>query len=302
MCSKSGKFTENVTIDNYVAVVTGANIGIGFEVAKELNLRKAKVYMVCRSAKNAESAKTQLVNLGCESSRLQFIQCDFTSFESVKNAANEILRLENHIDILVNNAAVLMTKFEMTGDGFEKTWQTNYLGPFLFTELLLPAIKKSENGGRIVNVSSDIHERVKKLDYEKINYENHFGDWNSYGESKVAIILYSRHLTRRLEQSNSSVTVNSLHPGVVNTDLLRNTVFAKPVVISISRFFANIFLKTPLDGAQTVLYVALSTKIERVSGKYFVDCKLANESELAKNDQASEQLYNYSIEKVSKFL
>ncbi|CAI5454053.1 unnamed protein product [Caenorhabditis angaria] len=301
MCSK-GKFTENVIIENYVAVVTGANIGIGFEVAKEFNLRKAKVYMICRSEKNADAAIVQLENLGCDSSRLHFIQCDFTSFKSVKNAANELLGLENHIDILVNNAAVLMPKFELTEDGFEKTWQTNYLGPFLFTEILLPAINKSENGGRIVNVSSIAHDRVDILDFDQINNENQFGEWKTYGESKVANILHARQLTRRLHESKSSVTINSLHPGIVNTDLLRNTVFAKPGVIAISRFLANIFLKSPLDGAQTVLYLALSEKVEGVSGKYFIDCKLAKESKLALNDQISEDLYNYSMEKVSKFL
>ncbi|CAI5448609.1 unnamed protein product [Caenorhabditis angaria] len=299
---KGEQFTEKICLENYVAVVTGANIGIGFEVVKELNLRKAKVYMLCRNEKNALDAIKLLANLGCDSSRLFFIKCDFQSFESVKNAANEILRLETRIDILVNNAAVLMTKFELTNDGFEKTWQTNHLGPFLLTEILLPAIKKSENGGRIVNVSALIHEKVEKLDFDKINDENHFGDWKSYGESKFANILHARQLTRRLKESNSSVTINSLHPGIVNTDLLRNTFWAKPVIISIARFLANIFLKTPLDGAQTILYVALSKNIEGVSGKYFVDCKLANESEFAKNDQASEELYNYSIDKISKFL
>ncbi|CAI5450348.1 unnamed protein product [Caenorhabditis angaria] len=299
---KGGQFTERVSAKNLIAVVTGANCGIGFETVKELNLRKAKVYMLCRSEKNALAAKIQLAKRGCDSSRLNFIQCDFTSLDSVRNAARELLRVETHIDILVNNAAVLMTKFEVTEDGFEKTWQTNHLGPFLLTELLLPALKKSENGGRIVNVSALIHKKVKKLDYEKINEKKHFGDWKCYGESKVANILHARQLTRRLHKSGSPVTINSLHPGIVNTDLLRNTIFAKPVIISIARFLANIFLKTPLDGAQTVLHVALSKKLEGVSGKYFVDCKLAAESEFASNDQASEDLYNYSIEKVSKFL
>ncbi|CAI5453293.1 unnamed protein product [Caenorhabditis angaria] len=299
---KGGQFSENVSAKNLVAVVTGANVGIGFEVAKELNLRKAKVYMLCRSEKNAQSAIIQLAKNGCDSSNLHFIQCDFTSFASVKKAAEQLLQLENHIDVLINNAGVLMTNYELSEDGFEKTWQTNHLGPFLLTELLLPVIQKSANGGRIVNVSARLHRTISSLDYERIDERNHFNKWILYRESKMANILHTRQLSHRLHSTGSSVVANSVHPGVVNSDFMRNTWWAAPGLIIITRCLANFFLKSSRDGAQTVLYVALSKEVEGISGKYFADCELAKESEFASNDQASEELYNYSIQKVSKFL
>uniref|UniRef100_A0A8R1IPF2 Uncharacterized protein n=1 Tax=Caenorhabditis japonica TaxID=281687 RepID=A0A8R1IPF2_CAEJA len=134
---KGGQFTERVSAKGLVAVVTGANCGIGFETVRELNLRKADVYMLCRSSERANDAKRQLVRMGCDATRLHFIECDLTDFESVRRAAKELLESTNTIDILINNAGIMFqNNHVLTKDGHEKTWQSNHLGPFLLTELL----------------------------------------------------------------------------------------------------------------------------------------------------------------------
>ncbi|CAB3397757.1 unnamed protein product [Caenorhabditis bovis] len=294
---KGAQFTEKASAKNLVIVVTGANCGIGFETVRELNLRKGKVYMLCRNEDRANEARRNLVKLGCHSFRLHIIECDLCNFESIRNAAKELLEAEDHIDILINNAGIMFqNKFETTIDGHEKTWQSNHLGHFLLTELLLPAIKKS-NSGRIVNVSSLLHTHSKRIDLSKVDDKKYFGSMSSYCQSKLANVMHARALTHRLRKEGThNVTVNSLHPGGVNTPLMRSSFFYLPVIKQITAPFRWFVLKTPRDGAQTSLYCALSKKVEGVSGKYFKECKLAAESPLATDDQACEDLYNYSLE------
>ncbi|CAI5450354.1 unnamed protein product [Caenorhabditis angaria] len=297
---KGGQFTERVSAKNLIAVVTGANCGIGFETVKELNLRKAKVYMLCRTEERAFEARVELSKKGCDSSRLIFIQCDLDNFESVRKAAEQLLSLEKHIDILVNNAGIMyQSKYGSTVDGHERTWQSNYLGPFLLTELLLPVLKKSENGGRIVNVSSMLHRQSAKINLATVDEKKSYGMMKAYNQSKLANVMHARQLTKILRKEGThNVLVNSLHPGAVNTPLIRSTFLYLKGIKELTAPFRWFFLKTSRDGAQTSLYVSLSKKVDGISGKYFADCKLATESELALDDQACEDLYNYSLEQV----
>ncbi|KAF1750961.1 hypothetical protein GCK72_017512 [Caenorhabditis remanei] len=294
---KGGQFTERISAKNMVAVVTGANCGIGFETVRELNLRKADVYMLCRNEEKANEAKRKLVRMGCDATRLHFIECDLTDFESVRRAARELLDSVGTIDILINNAGIMFqNKHELTKDGHEKTWQSNHLGPFLLTELLLPAIKKSTYA-RIVNVSSLMHTRSGKINIATVDDKKSFGMMKSYSQSKLANVMHARALTKELRKDGAEhVTANSVHPGGVDTELTRNTILVLPVIKQLSAPFRWFFLKTSRDGAQTSLYVALSKKLGGISGKYFADCKLAKENPLALDDQACQDLYNYSLE------
>ncbi|CAP25289.1 Protein CBR-DHS-22 [Caenorhabditis briggsae] len=294
---KGGQFTERVSAKGLVAVVTGANCGIGYETVRELNLKKADIYMLCRSEEKANDAKRALVRQGCDATRLHFIECDLTDFESVRRAAKETLKLTDTIDILVNNAGIMFqSKHELTKDGHEKTWQSNYLGPFLLTELLLPAVKKSQYA-RIVNVSSLMHMRSGKINIATVDDKKSFGMMKSYSQSKLANVMHARALTKELRKDGAEhVTANSVHPGGVDTELTRTTILAWPVIKQISAPFRWFFLKTSRDGAQTSLYVALGKKLGGISGKYFADCKLTKENPLALDDQACQDLYNYSLE------
>lgn len=294
---KGAQFNEHVSAKGLVAVVTGANSGIGFETVRGLNLAKAKVYMLCRSEERGAEAKIRLAQMGCDATRLINVRCDLADFSSIRDCAKQILKEEDKIDILVNNAGIMFyPKFEKTVDGHEVTWQTNHLGHFLLTHLLLPALEKAPKA-RIIIVSSSLHQKSKSLDLATIDDKKKFGIFDPYNRSKLANVMHARGLTRHLHRLGiHHVFVNSLHPGTVNSNLPRSTLLFKTPIRQLSAPFRWLFLKTDRDGAQTSLYLALSKKVDGVSGKYFKECKLATESPLALNDQACDDLYNYSME------
>ncbi|VDM59210.1 unnamed protein product [Angiostrongylus costaricensis] len=286
---KGAQFTEHVSAKGLVAVVTGANSGIGLETVRGLNLAKAKV---CRFS---FIYAFKFLQMGCDSTRLIDLKCNLADFTSIRECAKELL--EEKIDILINNAGVMMyPRYEKTVDGHELTWQTNHLGHFLLTHLLLPALEKAPKS-RIIIVSSKWQRMAKALDLQTIDDKAKFGLFQPYVCSKLANVMHARELSKRLhKQGIHHVSVNSLHPGAVNTNLIRSTLVAKTPIRQLSAPFRWLFMKTDRDGAQTSLYLALSKKIDGVSGKYFEDCKLSTENELALNDQACQDLYNYSLE------
>uniref|UniRef100_A0A0K0DCX3 Retinol dehydrogenase 14 n=1 Tax=Angiostrongylus cantonensis TaxID=6313 RepID=A0A0K0DCX3_ANGCA len=261
---KGAQFTEHVSAKGLVAVV----------------------YMLCRNKERAVDAKIRLAQMGCDSTRLIDLKCDLADFSR-----------EEKIDVLINNAGVMMyPRYEKTVDGHELTWQTNHLGHFLLTHLLLPALEKAPKS-RIIIVSSKWQRMAKALDLQTIDDKAKFGLFQPYIRSKLANVMHARELSKRLhKQGIHHVSVNSLHPGAVNTNLIRSTLLAKTPIRQLSAPFRWLFMKTDRDGAQTSLYLALSKKIDGVSGKYFEDCKLSTENELALNDQACQDLYNYSLE------
>ncbi|GMS87023.1 hypothetical protein PENTCL1PPCAC_9198, partial [Pristionchus entomophagus] len=216
---KGSNFTEIVSAIGKVAVVTGGNTGIGLETVKELNLRGAKVYLLCRSQERANAAKTQLVEAGCDASRLIYLNCDLGSMDNIRKCAANMPKLEPSIDILVNNAGVWLSDYQKTSDGHEMTWGTNHLGPFLLTELLLPLLEKAPEG-RIINVSSLAHAYSPALDLSTIDEcLKDFNASTAYSKSKLASVMHARELTRRFRaRGNTTVTVNALHPGKIVMD------------------------------------------------------------------------------------
>nr|CDJ80946.1 Short-chain dehydrogenase reductase SDR domain containing protein [Haemonchus contortus] len=294
---KGAQFNERVSAKGLVAVVTGANSGIGLETVRGLNLAKAKVYMLCRNEERGAEAKIKLAQMGCDATRLINIRCDLADFSSIRECADEILKDEDKIDILICNAGVMFyPRYEKTVDGHEMTWQSNHLGHFLLTHLLLPAMEKAPKA-RIIIVSSNLHRKSKSLDLATIDDKKKFGLFDPYNRSKLANVMHARGLSRRLHRLGiHNVTVNSLHPGAVNSNLARSTPLLETPLRQITAPLRWFFLKTDRDGAQTSLYLALSKKVDGISGKYFADCKLANENPLALNDQACDDLYNYSME------
>ncbi|GMR40888.1 hypothetical protein PMAYCL1PPCAC_11083 [Pristionchus mayeri] len=295
---KGGQFTEKISAEGKVAVVTGVNTGIGLETVRELNKRGAKVYMLCRSEQRAAAAKEQLVQSGCDASRLIYVNLDLGSKENIRKCAERMNQLEPHIDILINNAGLLTSKYEKTKDGHEMTWGTNYLGPFLLTELLLPLVEKAPEG-RIVNVSSLGHYDVPlPMDLSTIDDQEKYNDINSmstYCKSKLANVMHARELTHRLRaKGNTTVTINSLHPGVIATEIFRDQGIGASIMLATVAFF----LKSWKDGAQTSLYCALSSDLKGVSGHYYSDCARMLESRLALDDLACKQLYDYSLKAV----
>ncbi|GMS89887.1 hypothetical protein PENTCL1PPCAC_12062, partial [Pristionchus entomophagus] len=292
----SGKFSEQVSLAGKVAAVTGANSGIGLESAKELNLRGAKVFMLCRSEQRANDARKKLIEAGCEGSHLLFSECDLSKFASVRACAERMKEAESHLDILINNAGIMFyPQFELTEDGHEMTWQSNHLGPFLLTELLLPLLKKAKDG-RIICVSSALHRKVSDpLDLSKVEDKSEYGRMAPYLRSKLANVMYARDLARRLQEEGAThVTANSLHPGVVATDLHNHL----PINNSVMMFFSRLIMKSEKEGAQTSLYLAMSSEVKGVSGGFFDDCARVKEHRAARDDEACKKLYEYSKEAV----
>uniref|UniRef100_F1L5C4 Retinol dehydrogenase 13 n=1 Tax=Ascaris suum TaxID=6253 RepID=F1L5C4_ASCSU len=293
---KGAQFKEHVSAKNMVAVVTGCDCGIGKQIVRELCLRGAKVYMMCRNEGRALNAQLELVKLGCSPDRLIVKLMDLTKFSTIRAAAKEITAEEKQIDILVNNAAVMMyPKFKLTDDGHELVWQTNYLGHFLLTELLKPLLVAAASA-RIVNVSALAHYYADPIDLENIDRRYGWDSRQSYSKSKLAMVMHSYELTKRLRAEEAShVTINCCHPGLCYTRLVRYTPLARKPLNFLLAPFAWFILKTPKDGAQTPLYLALSKHVAGVSGQYFSECSQKKALELEDWEEKCKQLYEYSL-------
>lgn len=196
------------------------------------------------------------------------------------------LKEESKLDILINNAGLAGPDRILTVDGNETTLQVNHLSHFLLTNLLLEILKKS-SPSRIINVSSLGH-KWGKINREDLQLEHNFGGQKAYVQSKLANVLFTRELARRLE--NTGVVANSLHPGAVKTDIFRTLTFFKRIILY---FFYCIF-KNAKSGAQTTLAIALDPDFEQITGKYFADCKVKKESKLAQDDDTADWLWRTS--------
>ena len=213
-----GVCRSKARLDGKTVIITGANTGIGLETAVDLAKRNAaRVILACRSVERGEKAAVE-VRKRSSNDNVVFRQLDLASLESVRKFAGKILEEEPQIDILINNAGVVFPQRKLTKDGFEMHFGVNHLGHFLLTNLLLDRIKEAPSA-RIVNVSSSAH-RQGNMDFDNLNSEKSYVSWVAYGTSKLANILFTRSLAKRLEGTN--VTANSLHPGVIKTELARH--------------------------------------------------------------------------------
>ena len=294
---------ENLEKDlsNKTYIVTGTTSGIGLELVTQLARQSATV--ICAS-RNLEKLKitTQKISKQTSNSNIFYMHLDLTSLESVRNFVKNYFDKFSNLDGLVNNAAVMFPSEERTIDGNELQFSTNFLGHFLLTELLLPLLKKSQ-ASRIIHTSSVMHEKghidLKDLNFEKRKYNR----FEAYYQSKLAQILYSRHQAKLLK--DTEVTVVSIHPGWVQTPLIKHTL---PV------FFQNVLLYPFLKmsgmvntwlGAQTTLFCLLDESIKNNSGKFYSQTGIYKDKESRKggwpmkcpnnevyNDSLCEDLYN----------
>uniref|UniRef100_A0A8C2YPD8 Retinol dehydrogenase 14 n=1 Tax=Chinchilla lanigera TaxID=34839 RepID=A0A8C2YPD8_CHILA len=273
-------------------LITGANSGLGRATAAELLRLGARVIMGCRDRARAEEAAGQLRReLGGpeEEDALVVKELDLASLRSVRAFCRELLQEEPRLDVLINNAGVFQCPYMKTEDGFEMQFGVNHLGHFLLTNLLLGLLKSSAPS-RIVVVSSKLY-KYGDINFEDLNSEASYNKSFCYSRSKLANILFTRELARRLEGTN--VTVNVLHPGIVRTNLGRHIhipLLAKPLFNLVSWAF----FKTPLEGAQTSIYLASSPEVEGVSGKYFGDCKEEELLPKAMDESVARKLWDIS--------
>lgn len=272
-----------------VALVTGATQGIGRVTARELARAGATVVLVARDAARGAQVvseiKTQTGNQD-----VSLLVGDLSSMADVRRIAAEFLGKHDRLHILVNNAGAMFSRREVTADGFERTFGLNHLSYFLLTNLLLDTLKKSAPA-RIVNVSSDAHKGAR-IDFDDLNAEKSFGSWKSYGQSKLANILFTYELARRLK--GTGVTANCLHPGVVATGFGRNNGGLAGLFFRLGA----VLLKTPEQGARTTLHLATSPAVEGITGKYWKDAREARSTRESYDEGVARRLWDLSAQLV----
>lgn len=296
----SGWCKSNRKLHGITVIVTGCNTGIGKETAKDLYTRGARVIMACRDTTKAEIAKKEIekeIENKKENGELIIEELDLCSFKSVNEFARILLSREDNINILINNAGVMMCPEGKTENGFETHIGSNHFGHALLTLLLLPKIIRSAPS-RIVFVSSYLHARFD-LDLEDINFDKtRYNPFKAYCRSKAANVLFAKGLALKLKQYNiEDVTTYSLHPGVIRTDISRH--FDKTVWYGASWAFNNImglFLKSPRCGAQTTIYCAVDEGCAEESGLYYSDCAVKLPSKQCQSEEISAKLFNLTLD------
>ncbi|MBF0350589.1 MAG: SDR family oxidoreductase [SAR324 cluster bacterium] len=268
-----------------ICIVTGASSGIGQITALELAKLGAHLVMVCRNPEKGEQARLEIIRQS-RNKDVELMLADLSSQRSIREMVESFKQKHSQLHLLVNNAGLIMTERQLTEDGLEMTFATNHMGYFLLTTLLLDLLKQSAPA-RIVNVSSEAHHRGN-MDFDNLQGEKYYNYFEAYGRSKLANILFTHELSKRLQ--GTEVTVNCLHPGVIRTGFGLNTSGLFKWLVKL----AGPFLITPEKGAETSIYLASSPEVDGVSGKYFKRKKVATPRRLSQNDNVSKLLWDVS--------
>jgi len=273
------------TMQGKVVLVTGATNGIGRVAARELARRGATTWVVARDRKRGEETLEEIRRVTA-SQRLGLLVADLSSQQEVRRLAGEVKAGNDRLHVLINNAGAIFAERQVSPDGLELTFALNHLGYFLLTRLLLPLLEAGAPS-RIVNVSSAAHQGAT-MDFDDLLGEQGYSSWKAYGQSKLANILFTKELARRLE--GKRVTANALHPGVVATGFGRNNGGLWGGLFKV----AAPLLSTPDKGAKTSVYLASSPEVEGVSGKYFAASREKTPSPAARDDAAARRLWELS--------
>jgi len=283
-----------VDLKGKVALVTGANTGIGYITCREIAKMGAHVFMACRSKERAEEAIQKLkAEIPGANLNVEFIPLDLNSLASVQQCAEEFKQKKLPLHILVNNAGVMaLPNLEHTVDGIEKQFGINHVGHFQLTQLLLPVIKSSastEFPARIVNLSSMAHTRGT-INWDDLFFKNGgYSAFGAYSQSKLANVLFTVELQRRLDEEKANVTTYAVHPGWVQTELTRNMSYS-----GLIDTVANVVAKTPEDGALTSIKVATDPLVvgKEFAGKYWADCAIKEPAKQATSIDDAKKLWN----------
>ncbi len=275
-------------------LVTGANQGIGKETALGLAKLGATVVITARDRAKGEAALDDIKQRG-GSDRVDLMLVDLASFDSIRQLAEEFQVRHPRLHVLVNNAGAYNTTRTLTRDGFETTFGVNHLGYFLLTRLLLDAITSSAPA-RIVSVSSGAHTGAR-MNFDDLQGERSYRGFGAYGQSKLANVLFTYELARRLE--GTGVTANCLHPGVVMTGFGKNNSGMVGGLFGVFQAVAKPFLLTPEKGAQTSIYLASSPEVEGVTGKYFADCREKQSNAISHDREVARKLWEISEQMVA---
>jgi retinol dehydrogenase-12 len=250
-----------------ICLITGATDGVGRETAAVLARRGFTVILVARNAAKAKMVAREIAQ-STGATDVDYMLCDLASLKQVRQLAETFSRKYPRLDVLINNAGIFAPRRALTEDGYESTYQVNYLSHFLLTHLLLEDLKRSEQG-RIINLSSSVY-NIGKFDPENLQSEHSFSLIGAYSASKLLVLMFTLELAERLR--GARVVANAVHPGVVRTQMLANATG----VFKIISYFATPFAVSPQQGAATSVYLASSPEADGVSGRYFVNSRAVN--------------------------
>ena len=268
-------------------VITGATSGIGHETALRLAARGARLALVGRDRRlgEAASAAIQQQTPGCD---VQIHYADLSRLDEVRRLGGALTAALPRIDVLINNAGAIFRGREETADGLERTFALNHMAYFLLTDLLRARLIASAPA-RIVNVASEAH-RGATLDFDDLQGARRYGAWSAYRRSKLANILFTRELARRLD--GTGVSANCLHPGFVASRFGDNTTGLVRLGVNLGK---RLFAISPEDGARTSLHVATAPEAGTTSGRYYVKSAPAAPSKAAQDDSAAVRLWDISV-------
>ncbi|XP_042897670.2 retinol dehydrogenase 14 [Parasteatoda tepidariorum] len=286
---KSKRYRSGISMVGKTVLITGANSGIGKAIAYDLAERSARVIMACRNlTEAAEVAEAITCSTGNENIIVKHL--DLSSFKSVRKCAREIIRGQERLDVLINNAGIGVNLGpDETEDGNETIMQTNYLGHFLLTTLLLDILRQS-SPSRIINVASSAY-RFSNLEREDLDFSSteDYSDQQKYANSNLAKIMFARELALKL--LNSAVTVNTVCLDLVNTSLFYHSTSLFSKFLSYMTF---LFGQTPVAAAQTAIKLAVDPSLEKTNGQLFKYCKKVEFCKIAKDRKMSQALYRLS--------
>jgi len=274
-----------MTIARRTALVTGGSAGIGLETVRGLAARGYRVIFTGRSQERLASARAD-VEASVVSPELLTLAADFSSLAEVRRLALDVLDRAPRLDLLVHNAGVWHQERQLSQDGFEDTFAVNHLAPFLLTRLLEPRLRASAPA-RVVVVASRLHEGQRRLELAFLERPGRYRGLYVYGQSKLANVLFSNELSRRL--ADAGVISNALHPGDVATSIVRDS-----ALLRLGIRIASPFLLTPRQGAETSLHCATSQSLAGVTGRYFKRSREARPAAAALDEGTARRLWELS--------
>lgn len=278
------------SMDRKIVMVTGGTSGIGYYTAQEIARMGATVVIVGRDEGKCLSS-VEKIQHESGNHAVSYLLADLSSQRQIRSIARKFLDQHEHLDVLVNNAGGANLFRQVSEDGLERTFAVNHLAYFMLTNMLLDALKNSPRA-RVISVSSGSH-YGEHIDFNDLQTRHFYNPVKAYGRSKLANILFAYELARRMDGKN--VTSNALTPGMVATDIWKKvnpwlTPFIYPVVERIAQ--------TPLQGAQTSIYLATSPEMERVTGMYYADKQPVRSSPESYNAETARRLWEVSAELV----
>jgi WW domain-containing oxidoreductase len=286
--STAEQVTEGLSLSGKTILITGCNSGLGYEALRVLNLRGVQVVGTARTLHKAKKV--------CDSTQGRSIpmECELSDPKSVRSCVAQLKQQGIQFDAMICNAGIMALPELKQAHGLELQFMTNHIGHFMLVTGLLEQLKCD---GRVVMLSSRAHSMapVGGIDFDNLSGEKGYRDWTAYGQSKMANLIFSKELARRLKGTGK--TANAVHPGVIPTQLGRHM---NPVAQGVMKVVAPLTLKTTEQGAATEVYVAVHPSVGGISGAYFADCNVTSPRKDAEDPELGKKLWEVSEQIVAR--